>query len=159
MMSLSKLFRRVTTGEPAGPANPHLVKTIKQFSLNPTPAARQDFYQAFLNSSLILATGGLPEGVKVSNSPTVLRQNTRFTFLTNTTPEGQLMLLAFSDTDALYARGRYPGWIVLYVQTLLQAALENSYDGIIVNSADSSVLLTRDEIQNLISEGNGKTSS
>lgn len=143
-----RLFNRNPSNRQQGPTNPHLVKAIQRVVSNPSQSTRQSFYEAFLESTLLLAVQSLPDGVY--DFPMVLEKDMPITVLTSINPEGKEVSLVFSDRRSLRARNRSAAWIAMRAKDVLNFALENHYAGVVINPAGPWLELSYEEMQNLL---------
>ena len=145
------LFKRNSPEKSQSPSNPDLVEAIQCVVTDPSQSNRDLFYQAFLNSKLLLGLRSLPESL--SSFPTVLEQDAPVSVLTSVNPQGKEVLLVFSDLESLRARNRTAAWIAMSARDILEQAVAGHYAGIVINPAGSWVELSSEEIESLTTHG------
>ncbi len=137
-------------GQSSGISNPYLLNTMQAVAQDDTSEHREAFYRALLKSVLILPTSERSvEGLAPQKQ--TLTQDTVADLVVFRNPEGELVLLAFTDRDAVLAwRPEGTPYLALPAVDLFSLAAQNRVSEILINPVGPvRGQLTREEIVTL----------
>ena len=129
------------------PAPPTLRDTIAAVVARPSLATRAALYRRLPDEQLVVAVAALPEGVGAY--PATLAAETPIALLTSDSPSGSVVL-AFTDEAALRRRAPEAAGLQMPARQVLELALRDDHTGLVLNPADTWVLVPRVDIARML---------
>ncbi len=131
-------------------SNPQVRQAIARLNESPCPENRQALYAKIMQGNLLLVVRHPIPGI--GSTPVRIDHDIHVDLLTTSSPAGGKALVAFTDLESTSGRPSAAGHPVLIVEarTVLEMAVQDNYDGLIVNPNGPWAGIPREDILTIL---------
>jgi hypothetical protein len=121
-------------------------QAIAKLSESPCPENRKALYAVIMQGHLLLVVRQPIQGV--GSTPVRIKNDTPADFLATSSPDGGKALVAFTDLESVSGRPSATGCavVVMEARAVLEMAVRDNYDGLIVNPNGPWAGIPREDI-------------